>query len=53
MLELIMHRFCCKRCGTLFWLWLNFMDGTKRYTRVFEFTVMELLQYGRGNDVPG
>ena len=51
LLELIMHRFCCKNCGNLFWPRLNFMEGTKRYTRAFKLTALELLQYGTIKDV--
>lgn len=53
MLELVMHRFCCKRCGHLFWPKLNFMDGNKRYTKAFQLTALELLQYGTIKDVAG
>ena len=44
-LELIMHRLCCKDCGVLFWPRLQFMRGNKRYTRAFALTVLDLLQF--------
>lgn len=44
-LNLIMHRICCKNCGCLSWPRLQFMDGNKRYTRSFALTVLDLLQF--------
>jgi len=44
-LNLIMHRICCKNCGCLSWSRLQFMDGNKRYTRSFALTVLDLLQF--------
>lgn len=45
MLELIMHRLCCKNCGSLYWPRLQFMTGNKRYTRAFALTVLDLLKF--------
>lgn len=45
-LELIMHRILCKDCGHLSWPRLPFMEGTRRYTRSFALTVLDLLQFG-------
>jgi transposase len=44
-LELVIHRICCKDCGSLYWPKLQFMDGKKRYTRSFALTVLDLLQF--------
>lgn len=44
-LELLMHRLCCKNCGSLCWPRLPFMNGKKRYTRAFALTVIDLLQF--------
>jgi transposase len=52
-LELIMHRICCKDCGHLFWPRLSFMDGNKRYTRSFALTVLDLLKFATIKDVAG
>ena len=53
LLELLMHRLCCKDCGSLYWPRLNFMDGNKRYTRSFGLTVLDLLQFCTIKDVAG
>lgn len=52
-LELILHRICCKDCGHLFWPRLSFMDGNKRYTRAFALTVLDLLKFATIKDVAG
>ena len=44
-LELLMHRICCKNCGNLCWPRLPFMNGNRRYTRAFALTVLDLLQF--------
>lgn len=43
-LELIMHRLQCKQCQNIWWPHLPFMQGTKRYTRSFAMTVLDLLR---------
>ncbi len=44
-LECTIHRVLCKKCGRMWWPQLPFMLGTKRYTRAFALTVLDLLQF--------
>ncbi len=44
-LELEIHRLQCKTCGHLWWPVLSFMHGSKRFTRAFAQTVLDLLQF--------
>lgn len=46
LLELVLHRLRCAECGYKWWPRLPFMTGTKRYTRAFALTVLDLLQFG-------
>ena len=52
-LELEFHRLRCKNCGHLWWPQLPFMLGTKRYTRSFALTVLDLLKFGTIRAVAG
>lgn len=46
LLELALHRLCCGWCGHRWWPRLSFMSGSKRYSRAFALTAMDLLQFG-------
>lgn len=46
LLELALHRLCCRWCGYKWWPRLPFMCGSKRYSRAFALSVMDFLQFG-------
>lgn len=45
-LELILHRLHCKNCAHKWWPRLSFMVDSKRYTRAFAHTAIDLLKFG-------
>lgn len=46
LLAVTMHRLQCKSCEHIWWPQLSFVKGTKRYTRAFAHTVLDLLSFG-------
>ena len=45
-LKIELHRLCCAQCSYKWWPRLCFMTGSKRYTRSFALTALDLLQFG-------
>ena len=45
LLDLLMHRLLCQRCGKVRWPYLAFAPGKQRYTNSFALFVITLLQH--------